>query len=233
MSNDVKKPISRRHILKWSGASLAALAVGGAAWQFRPTVPAVFPEFALDVTQTTKPKLLIVYGSQLGSTAEQAVWMGEAARADGYAVQVAKAENAPRADDFDAIILGSAIRSNAWLDEAVEWAADNRDAFAHKPHALFQASMTVAHILQDLPDRQLKPEHLERLSTSLAGLHKAAPILKSADIAYLPGCLDYDRLTPVMRIVFPLASGSLSSGDFRDRQMVGNFATKNLAAFAA
>lgn len=233
MSSGPETSIKRRRVLFWGAATAAAGVAGGIGWQFRPTIPPEFPEMALDDAPPARPKLLVVYASRYGSTAEQAMWIGEAAVNGGFAVQVSRAEDAPRLDGFDAVILGSAIRSSAWLPEAVQWAADNRTALAQKPHALFQASMTVAGILRNSPDHALGPEHTEVLSGYLSDLLEAVPALASARIAHLPGCLDYEKLSPAMRLVFPIAAGSLDSGDFRDRQMVRDFTTSVVETFAA
>ncbi|MBU1174021.1 MAG: flavodoxin domain-containing protein [Alphaproteobacteria bacterium] len=233
MSDDTKPRLSRRRVLKWSGLTLAALAAGGIGWQFRPVVEAQFPEIALSDAEPGRLKLLIVYGSKLGSTGEQAVWMGETAAMAGFAVQVARAENAPPADAFDAVIVGSAIRSSKWLPEVIDWVAVNRDALAAKPAALFEACMTVAGIIESTPDHRLGPAHLASLAEHLAGVHAAAPALKSAPAAFLPGCLDYEKMSPMLRVGFPIATGRLSSGDFRDKDMVRGFTESAIAGFAA
>lgn len=208
---------------------MAAVAAGSIGWQFRPTIPPTFPEIALEAAEG-KPTLLIVYGSRLGSTAEQAVWISETAVTSGFAVEVARAETAPRADGFDAVILGSAIRSSAWLPEAIQLAADNRDALAETPCALFEASVSAAKMLAATQDEGLDPDQLEKLARHREDLDAAAPILKATPITYLPGCLDYEKMPPALRIIFPLASGTLSSGDYRDRNRVADFTTRALAA---
>jgi menaquinone-dependent protoporphyrinogen oxidase len=229
MPNEAGKRISRRRVLTWGGLSVAALAAGGIGWQFRPTIPPTFPEIALDAA-AGKPKLLIAYGSRLGSTAEQAVWMSETAASSGFAVEVARAENAPRAEGFDAVILGSAVRSSSWLPEAIQWAADNGDALAEKPYALFEASISAAKMLSAAEDAGLSPKQLEKLARHREDLDAAAPILKATPIVYLPGCLDYEKMPPALRFIFPIASGTLSSGDFRDRNRVAEFTTRAVSA---
>ena len=229
MTNTAQKPLTRRNVFLWGGAA----AVGGFAWQFRPTKTLAFPETQLGSAEPGQSSLLVVYASGFGTTAEQALWVGEMAAKAGYSVQVVQAENAPTADAFDAVILGSAIRSSKWMPEMINWAADNRDALAERPCALFDASMGVAGILQGSPEHRLKSEHIVQMERYRAGLVEAAPSLAQAPLAHLPGCLDYDLLTPVMRIVFPFAARSLFSGDFRDRGMANSFATTALHGFAA
>ena len=233
MSSTPQKPFTRRWFFLWGGGALATAAAGGLAWQFRPTRTLAFPETTLGAAGPERKNLLIVYGSGFGTTAEQALWIGEAAAQAGYAVQVARAENAPAADAFDAVVLGSAIRSSKWMPDVVGWAADNRAALAQKPCALFEASMGVAGALQGAPDHTLTASHIEKMKRYRAGLIEAVPSLASAPIAHLPGCLDYDLLSPMMRIVFPFASGTIFSGDFRDRQMVNAFADTALRSFSA
>ena len=233
MSSNTTFFLTRRRALVWGGAAVATVAAGGLAWQFRPTKSLSFPELLLGDADTGQPRLLVVYGSGFGTTAEQALWIGETAAQSGYVVQVSRAENAPSADTFDSVILGSAIRSSKWLPQVVDWAADNRDALSQKPCALFEASMGVAGALQGAPDHRLTASHVEQMKRYRDGLTAAAPSLAAAPVAHLPGCLDYDLLTPMMRIVFPFAARSLFSGDFRDRQMVTAFAQSTLKGFAA
>ena len=233
MSNSTPTPFTRRRLLTWGGAAVATAAAGGLAWQFRPTKTLDFPDTTLGNAAAGQPRLLVAYGSSFGTTAEQALWIGEAASQAGYAVQVAPIETAPRADGFDAVILGSAIRSSKWLPQVVDWAADNRDPLADTPCALFDASMGVAGILQETPDRRLSPDHVAHMDRYRADLVQAVPALAQAPLAHLPGCLDYDLLSPMMRIIFPFAARSLFSGDFRDREMVMAYTTTSLHGFAA
>ena len=232
MSNSQPTPFSRRNLLTWGGAAVATAAVGGLAWQFRPTKTLSFADTTLGSTDAGRPRLLVAYGSSFGTTAEQALWIGEAAAQAGYAVRVAPVETAPRADGFDAVILGSAIRSSKWLPQVVDWAADNRAALAGTPCALFDASMGVAGILQETPDQRLSPDQIAQMDRYRAELVQAVPALAQASLTHLPGCLDYELLSPMMRIVFPLAARSVFSGDFRNREMVTAYAATSLHGFA-
>jgi len=208
------KNITRRKAVKLGVGALGITAIGGIGWQFRSTKPAVFPTQALSPMVPQKQRLLVIYASMMGSTGDQAVIVAETARAAGFAAQVSKVDEAPDPRNFDSIVLMSAIRGSAWLDEMVDYAAGYEKEIAARPHALLQCSMTCAGLLQSAPE--LSNENRAYLRKDMDSLLTAAPSLEKAPYDFLAGRLDFDYLTPVLRFGYPIVSKSLLYGDFRD-----------------
>ncbi|MFV0513915.1 MAG: flavodoxin domain-containing protein [Jhaorihella sp.] len=218
----------KRRFLKYGAYSAAAAALAGVGWQFRPTTPNDAPaDIALADGQGDR--LLIVYGSMLGSTGGQAAWMAEVARAAGYRAALYSAENAPAPDGFDRVMVGSAIRAAAWLEPVVNWAATHAEAIAARPHSLFQCSMTCAGMLVGNQGGPLTTDQSAQLQRDTDSLFAAAPVLAQSDVAFFPGRLDFDRLTPVLRVGYPFVAGSVMQGDFRDREAAESWARSSLS----
>ncbi len=218
---------NRRRFLKYAGLGSAALIAGGIGWQFRPTTPADFPEDR-PLSAGDGRSLLVVYGSMMGSTGQQARWMAENANSLGYRTQLARAENAPPPDEFDAVLFGSAIQAGQWVEPALDWARRHGDALAAKPHGLFQCSMTCAGMLMSRPDGKLAPEQKAELTKDLAALHEAAPRLANSPVEFFPGRLEFARLTPVLRLGYPIVSGSIMDGDHRRPEAVQDWSSSVL-----
>lgn len=221
--------LSRRQVLRLTGMGAAAVLLGGAAWQLRPTAPADFPDNRA-LPHGDGRRLLVVYASMMGSTGQQAKWMTETADGLGFRTQLARAEVAPGPEGFDAVLFGSAIRASRWLEPALDWAAEHGSALASKPHGLFQCSMTCAGLLRSRADGQLAQADKAQLDGDLAALRKAAPALAASPVAFFPGRLEFARLTPLLRVGYPFVSGSIMDGDHRRPDAVRNWVNHALHA---
>lgn len=207
---------NKRRFLKYGAYCAAAAAFAGIGWQFRPTLPNDSPS---DITlrDGSGPSLLIVYALMMGSTGGQATWMAETARSAGYRVALHAAETAPSPDAYDSVLFGSAIRAASWLDPAIAWASAHAKAIAARPHSLFQCSMTCAGMLLGNEGAALTNEQEAQLQSDTDTLFASAPALSGTPVAFFPGRLDFDRLTPMLRVGYPFVVGSVMQGDHRDR----------------
>ncbi len=220
--------VSRRSVLRYGTIAAAAGLVGALGWQFRPTTPADGPQ-DIPIGPGAGPSLLIVYGSMMGSTGGQAQWMADLAQSRGYRVALFPAETAPAPEAFDRVLVGSAIRAASWLDPVVEWVAAHAPAIKDRPHGLFQCSMTCAGMLLGNDGAPLNDAQRRELRQDCDALFAAAPTLAGTDVAYLPGRLEFSRLTPVLRLGYPFVAGSVMRGDYRDRAMAEAWARRRLA----
>ncbi len=207
---------TRRNILKYAGSGLAAGAVSGAGWQFRPTIPYDGPS-DMPLQQGSGPSLLIVYDSMMGSTGSQAAWIAETAREQGYRTALHRAETAPAPLAYDAIVIGSAIRASAWLEPVIEWVAAHRFEITTRPHWFFQCSMTCAGMLRGNEGAPLTEGQRAELRHDCDSLFRAAPNLAAAKVTFFPGRLDFARMTPILRFGYPFVAGSVMNGDYRDK----------------
>lgn len=87
-------------------------------------------------------KILIAYASGLGSTAEVAVKIGQTLNKKGFAIDVKPIEENPQVSDYQAVILGSAVRHGNWLPKAVEFIKANQKNLNQVPVALFTVHIT-------------------------------------------------------------------------------------------
>ena len=104
-------------------------------------------------------KILVAYATRAGSTAEIASVIGETLAAHGAAVDVLPLNNVTSLADYQAVVIGSAIRFGGWLPEAVKFVEQNREALSQRPLAIF-----AAHILNmddDETSRQNRQLYLE------------------------------------------------------------------------
>lgn len=221
--------ISRRKLLRSGLYVGAAAGVATLGWQFRPTLGADGPvDRALPAGSA--PSLLIVYGSMMGSTGTQAAWMADTATRAGYRVHLAAAETAPAPDAFDAVVLGSAIRAASWLDPIIDWAAAHESAIVQRPHSLFQCSMTCAGMLKGNGGGGLSTEQRQELKRGGDALFSAAALLADAPVRYFPGRLEYRFLTPLLRVGYPFVSGSIMTGDYREKDVAQQWAAQVIPA---
>ncbi len=89
-------------------------------------------------------KVLVSAASKHGATAEIAEEIGKELRAalderGGNVVDVRPAEEVSSVEDYDAVVLGSAVYAGHWLEPAREVATENAEALAARPTWLFSS----------------------------------------------------------------------------------------------
>ena len=84
-------------------------------------------------------RVLVAYASKLGSTAEIAQTMAQTLRDGGHRAVAMPAREVTSLDDWDAVVLGSALYMFHWLREASSFARRNSAALAGKPVWLFSS----------------------------------------------------------------------------------------------
>ena len=84
-------------------------------------------------------KVLVSAASKHGATAEIARAIAEALTAQGCDATVIAPEQVGAVEEYDAVILGSAVYSGHWLDPAKDLVARSRDALASRPVWLFSS----------------------------------------------------------------------------------------------
>lgn len=84
-------------------------------------------------------RVLVTYGSVMGSTAEIAAWVADELRAGQLDVVLADAATAPAPDSFDAVVAGSAVYRGQWRPEVVDYLHRHARSLAARPVWLFQS----------------------------------------------------------------------------------------------
>ena len=99
-------------------------------------------------------RVLVVYGTKMGSTAEIANEIGSTLRGQGLDVDVVSAEHAAGADAYDAVIVGSGVYMARWRPEVVRFLKREAMALGPKPVWFFHdgpLDHEAEHAVQPLP----------------------------------------------------------------------------------
>ena len=154
-------------------------------------------------------KVLIAYASMSGSTGGVAEAIGQTFCNSGATVDVRLIGNVRELDSYDAVVVGSAVRSDNWLPEAKKFVETNRDALAKAPVAYFLTCLTLVN-----PAEGARRKALAFLNPVL----NDAPEVKPVDIGLFAGTLDYGKLSWMVRLVMKqkMKDKGISEGDYRD-----------------
>jgi menaquinone-dependent protoporphyrinogen oxidase len=88
---------------------------------------------------THEPRVLVTAASMHGATSEIAQAIGQALSEQGFAVTVLPPGNVHAVEDYDAVIIGSAVYVGHWLDAAKDLVNRSRDALGTRPVWLFSS----------------------------------------------------------------------------------------------
>jgi len=212
-----QKPVTRRKFLKAAGLTLAAATVTctglGVAATRQPSIDLV--ENSYGEESMNNPRILVTYATRAGSTAEVAAAIGETLGKRGFAVDVRPVKENPNVNDYQAVILGSAIRMGNWLPEAVDFVKNHQAALAGKQVALF-----CVHMLNDGEDEASR-------SARLSYLNAVRGLLNGAEEAYFTGKFDFARLSFLDRMIAKMVKAV--EGDHRDWNKINTWANGLLA----
>ncbi|RFS83527.1 flavodoxin [Actinomadura spongiicola] len=151
-------------------------------------------------------RVLVVYASERGGTAESAGWIGVALREAGLDTDVRPAGEVAALDGYDAAVVGGALYAGRWHREARHFVRRHADALAHRPVWLF-SSGPLDHTAEQ---RQIAPT---------PGVGKIARRLNAHGHATFGG-----RLSPDAHGFLASKIAKRSSGDFRDHDQVAEWA---------
>jgi menaquinone-dependent protoporphyrinogen oxidase len=82
-------------------------------------------------------RVLVAYATYAGSTQEVAVELGKTLGERGFAVDVIPVLEKPLVDDYQFVLIGSAVHGGLWLPEAPEFVETNQYALNRVPVAFF------------------------------------------------------------------------------------------------
>ncbi|HSD85170.1 MAG TPA: flavodoxin domain-containing protein [Anaerolineae bacterium] len=106
-------------------------------------------------------RVLIAYATYAGSTVEVAAAIGETLGARGLAVDVKPIQDKPQLDDYQAVLIGSAIHRGHWLPEGIDFVKANQAALQRMPVALF--CVHIQNTGSDEPSRQRRLAYLNEV----------------------------------------------------------------------
>lgn len=167
----------------------------------------------------TVHKVLIAYATRCGSTAEVAQEVGKVFTAKGAQVDVLPIKQVKKLEEYDAVVIGSAVRIMKLLPETIRFAKRHRKNLVEKPTAYFTVGMAMA---QDTPEnRKMAESYLQ----PLCEIHK--PVC----LATFGGVFEIARLEQPWRFFMSRAKpdpnskeAGMQEGDYRDWNVIRSWA---------
>jgi menaquinone-dependent protoporphyrinogen oxidase len=168
-----------------------------------------------------RPRVLISAASGHGSTTEIARVIGGTLADNGIAVDIVPPEAVDSVEDYDAVILGSAVYAGRWLAPARNFAIRFRDPLATRPVWLFSSGPVGD------PSRKLV-QSMEEDPADVTRIRQATQV---RDHRMFAGKLDPQVLSIGQRASLLVFRGM--RGDFRDWTVVTQWADSIAADLAA
>jgi menaquinone-dependent protoporphyrinogen oxidase len=157
-------------------------------------------------------KVLIAYGTAAGSTGEVAECVGEEMRKAGAQVDVQPVEAVKDASEYDAVVVGSAVRIGKLIRNTRRFLRRHRKTLRQVPVAYFVVCLTV---------KEKTPENVEKARGY------ANPMLKVAEpvsLGLFGGCMDPEKLTGF----FAMTMKEVPEEDHRDWDQIRTWAQQTL-----
>ncbi len=176
-----------------------------------------FPESGCGSNNKGGLKILIAYASECGTTGEVAEAIGDALCEDGNTVETKWIKNVKDVNNYDAVIVGSAILYENWMSEAREFVKNNQDILKNIPVAYFITCMALSR--QEEGAMQQAIEYSDKLCTLV-------PQVKPVSTGHFAGVLDYSKISFFNRILARVAMGihKVKEGDYRDWNAIRSWA---------
>ena len=165
--------------------------------------------------------LLVAYASKTGSTQEVAEAVTHELQQQGYEVDLMSARDVKEIKKYTGVVLGTAVRMNRPVGEAMKFIKKFSDELNTIPTVLFSLGLTMK---ENTPaSRQAAEDALDSITEEI----------RPIEIATFGGNLDISKLLPIMRFAFSQdKSGNLAEGDYRDWDAIRSWA-KSLGQYFA
>lgn len=156
--------------------------------------------------------VLVVYCTKSGSVEDIAQAIASTLRGSLVHVDIAKAESAPSARPYDAVIVGSGVRVSQWHSAARKWLTAQAEILRQRPVAFFTVALTPANEPQ-------KTDEVRAYTDSLISETGVKPV----DIGVFAGWNVPEKFGFAERLI--LKALKAPRGDFRDFDAVSAWAT--------
>ena len=200
----MKTNLNRREFLKVSGFVIAAGSVTccglGALASRSPKIDT--PEINFSKEENMPNRILVLYATKAGSTAEIAAKIGEHLSERGFNVDVVNVKSKPDPKDYQAVILGSCIRMGGWLPEMMDYIKTNQFALNATQTALF-----TVHMLNAGDDET-------STAARTAYMDKVRELIPGTEEVYFLGAMDFSKLSLLDRFISKMVKAEES--DQRD-----------------
>jgi len=164
-------------------------------------------------------RALVAYESGYGTTAEIAERIGTTIEATGHIVDVRHVAAVTDVDDYDLVVVGSAIRYDRWMSGATEFVRTHRVELSARNVGFFFTCLALS-----------KPGARSTRSADQyeAKMRAVAPELDPLAFGRFAGAVDPSRMNPLLRAAVRafLAIRGARPGDFRDWTAIDAWATR-------
>jgi len=188
-----------------------------------PRTPADLIEDSCGGSVSGEKRILVAYDTIHGSTAEVAKSIGAALCTRGFQVDVRFVGNVTALQDYDAVILGSAIYEFRWLPDAMAFLKNNTAALSALPVAYF---IVGASLFQDTPENRdaVKKSFVDPVLTEY-------PDIKPLSIGLFGGAVDfkkeqYNLFEKFVLRILGLIVGFKDSADWRNWEYINSWANE-------
>ena len=153
-------------------------------------------------------KILVAYASRAGSTGGVAESIGKTLAEAGLQVDVRQVGHVTDISGYDAVVVGSAIRGQKWLPEAMQFVRDHRAELARKPFAAFMVCITLSMANAG--------QYREGLKSWMSPVRE---LVHPVSEGYFAGVLDFTKVPFSLNILamrLVVLTGMWKEGDHRD-----------------
>lgn len=193
------------------------------------------------MSQEDRPRLLLVYATRSGSTAQVAEAVAKALRSTEADVDMRTLASDPDPSEYDVVVVGGPMLMG-WHRDAVGYVRRHRDSLAARRTAFFITAASLTDQGEDQVDgipvvadpwlakrprvdgRLSLKERYARPAHYLASVRKKAPQVRPVTVAFFGGCLDLTKLR-LWEKLFVLLVIRASPGDGRHWDFIRTWAT--------
>jgi menaquinone-dependent protoporphyrinogen oxidase len=216
-----------RDAVRLTGGAICTLSSGSAlflpvkAWASK----SVFTESTCGDKDTQSRRVLVAYASMHGSTGKVAQTIGKTICGYGAAADIRLITNVNTLTLYDAVIVGSAVRTDKWLAEAIHFVEINRKALSQVPVAYFLTCLTLARPSE---------ENLRRARSYMDPILDGVSEVKPVNMGLFAGVLDYSKYSAGMGAVmrYKMWSKGVEEGDYRDWDAIKSWAGRVASSIA-
>lgn len=166
-------------------------------------------------------KILVIYASKYGATAEIAERIGQTLVDQGLACSVLPAQDVQGLNAYHAVVLGSAVYMGQWRKEARQFLKRHQQELSQRKVWLFSTGPTGDGEAEELLHGWVLPKSLQPIVDSIG----------VQEIAVFHGNIQVERLNSFEKWI--LKKVHAASGDFRDWQAITAWAESIAQALPA
>ena len=172
------------------------------------------------------PKMLVAYGSYLGTTGGIAQAIGETLCELGAAVDIRLIANVDNLPQYKAVVIGSAVQKSKWMPDAVDFVQRNKQHLQNTRVAYFLSCLAMASSKSSTSEDRMVADARKTAMSYMETVLKSAPEIKPVDIGLFAGVLDYSKLSFIEKVVMQskMDKRGISEGDYRDWQAIRSWA---------